>query len=342
MSPQEFVMSRVIRTFAAALILAIGAAACTVKETEAPPLAGPSELGLSLQMTATPDILPRDGASQASVQVVARGPDGRPARAVSLRMETVLNGVVQDVGTLSSRTVVTGDDGIARLTYTAPARSADPSYAGSELQIRATPISSDYGGTVTREIWMRLTPPGVILPPNGAPVPDFYYSPSAPVQFQDVIFDASATTDEGAACPLCSYTWSMGDGASKTGQVVRHYYEAPGDMTVRLTVTDPGGRTASTTKVVSIGEATRPTAAFTYSPTSPAAGRDIFFNASASTAAPGRRIVYYEWDFGSGRTASGMSVAKRYDTPGSYVVTLTVTDDAGLTGVTSTTVSVTP
>lgn len=340
MSPQEFVMSRVTRTFAAALVLALGTAGCTVKETEAPPLAGPSVMGLALQMTASPDILPRDGASQSSLQVTALGPDGRPTRAVSLRMEVVVGGIVQDFGTLSSRNVVTGDDGVARLTYTAPQRSGDPSDAGTTVQIRATPISTDFAGTTPREISLRLTPPGVILPPNGAPVPDFTWSPSAPTINSPVIFDASATSDEGKPCPSCTYAWTMGDGTSKTGQVVTHTFTAPGSYTVRLTVTDPGGQLASKSTVVQVGSALLPTASFTFSPTEPGVSQDIFFNATASTAAQGRRIAFYEWDFGSGRTADGVTTVKRYDTAGTYVVTLKVTDDVGSTATTSQTVEV--
>ena len=57
------------------------------------------------------------------------------------------------------------------------------------------------------------------------------------------------------------------------------------------------------------------------------AGREIFFNAQASRAAPGHTLVAYDWDFGSGRTGEGVTIAKRYDTPGTYNVTLKVHDD---------------
>ena len=57
------------------------------------------------------------------------------------------------------------------------------------------------------------------------------------------------------------------------------------------------------------------------------ASQDIFFNAQASRAAPGHTLVAYDWDFGSGRTGSGVTVAKRYDTPATYNVTLKVHDD---------------
>ena len=40
-------------------------------------------------------------------------------------------------------------------------------------------------------------------------------------------------------------------------------------------------------------------------------------------------MVSYDWNFGSGRTGSGETVRKAYSAPGTYTVTLTVTDDAG-------------
>ena len=48
----------------------------------------------------------------------------------------------------------------------------------------------------------------------------------------------------------------------------------------------------------------------------------------------------YEWNFGDGSTGGGQTTTHRYSAPGSYPVTLKVTDDAGVTG-TSTPKSVT-
>jgi PKD repeat protein len=134
----------------------------------------------------------------------------------------------------------------------------------------------------------------------------------------------------------------MGDGASKSGLRVTHSYTAPGTYLVSLTVTDTGGRSASISKSVAVATGNRPSASFSYSPSSPGVSQDIYFTAAASTAAPGRRLVSYEWDFGTGRTATGVSAVKRYDQPGTYTVTLLVTDDLGQTGSTTQTVQVAP
>ena len=51
----------------------------------------------------------------------------RPSmRGTALRVQTTVEGVTQDFGTLSAKTVVTGDDGRARVIYTAPARPRSP------------------------------------------------------------------------------------------------------------------------------------------------------------------------------------------------------------------------
>ena len=112
--------------------------------------------------------------------------------------------------------------------------------------------------------------------------------------------------------------------------------------TVTLRVTDMRGQSTQTTQTLNIAPGTPPTASFVYSPTAPHAGQTIFFTAEASRAVGARRIVSYDWNFGSGRTATGMTVAKGYDQLGSYVVTLTVTDDAGQAGTVSQTINVVP
>ena len=72
-----------------------------------------------------------------------------------------------------------------------------------------------------------------------------------------------------------------------------------------------------------------PTASFSYSPTFPAAGSTVSFNASASSDADGT-IVLYQWDFtGNGITdATGLTQARAFNA-GTHSVRLTVTDNDG-------------
>ncbi|NJD90730.1 MAG: PKD domain-containing protein [Geobacter sp.] len=70
-----------------------------------------------------------------------------------------------------------------------------------------------------------------------------------------------------------------------------------------------------------------PVAEFTFSPTSGSVPLSVLFDASASSS-PNGAITNYSWDFGDGSTATGMNVSHVYQTPGTYGITLTVTDSA--------------
>ncbi len=73
-----------------------------------------------------------------------------------------------------------------------------------------------------------------------------------------------------------------------------------------------------------------PTAAFAVSCT----GLACAFDGHGSSDDDGT-ITSYGWDFGDGTTANGASVDHPYAGPGSYTVTLTVTDDDGAAATTT-------
>jgi len=58
--------------------LALLAAGCGLDKVEEPPVAGPSETGVSVELTAAPDILNADGVSTSAIQLVLRTSDGTP------------------------------------------------------------------------------------------------------------------------------------------------------------------------------------------------------------------------------------------------------------------------
>lgn len=73
-----------------------------------------------------------------------------------------------------------------------------------------------------------------------------------------------------------------------------------------------------------------PVASFNSSPVSPNVGETLSFDATSSSD-PDGTIVHYAWDFGDGNTGTGMITAHSYSSDGTYTVTLTVTDNDGLT-----------
>lgn len=83
-----------------------------------------------------------------------------------------------------------------------------------------------------------------------------------------------------------------------------------------------------------------PEAAFTATPAKGLPPLTVSFNASPSRDRDGN-LVSYHWDFGDGSNGSGVSASHDYVAAGSYLVTLTVTDDDGLTDTATNTVKAT-
>ena len=337
--------------------LAFGTA-CTVHNTEAPSLSGVSEFGLSLVVTAIPDSINQDGASQSSIEVTVRDDKARLIQGQSLRVDMAVNGTIQDFGTLSARTIVTGSDGKARVVYTAPP-APPPSFggAGGHVAIVVTPIGNnaqvsnpEFGpASIPTTVDIRLVPPGVILPPAQTPTPAFTFSPSPVNMNVPVTFDASTSCGGFASGGVCSgssaitsYSWNFGDGsANASGVTVTHTFTSAATFNVTLTVTNDRGVAASTTQAITAAVSAAPTASFVFSPAAPTVNQTIVFNADASRAAPGRTLTQYSWIFGDGQSASGFLASHAFADGGGFNVTLTVLDDAGQKATASQTVTVT-
>ena len=87
--------------------------------------------------------------------------------------------------------------------------------------------------------------------------------------------------------------------------------------------------------------ANSPTAAFTVSPTPATADQALHFDGSSSTPGTGAsQISSYAWNFGDATSATGVAPTHTYSASGSYSVTLTVTNDRGLTASTTQAVAV--
>jgi PKD repeat protein len=326
------------RLFILGVLLALGG--CSLGKQNAPALTGPSELSLSLAITATPDTIPWDGKSQSIIGVLARDAAGQPVAGVNLRVQTAApDGTIADIGTLSSKAMSTGGDGRASVTYVAPPPVV-PASPVSVVYLLVTPVGTNYANATTRQIQIALVPPGTILPPDTAPTAAFSFSPTKPHEGDDIFFDGSASTDPDGS--VVAYDWNFGDGHTDTEEAPRHSYPVAGDYVVTLTVTDNRGATNSVSKTVTVQAAAALTAAFTYSPSSPKVGAPLYFNAQSSVVPSGHTIVDWSWDFGDGTSGSGDEPSHVYTTAGTYTVVLKITDDFGLTAVVSQTVTIIP
>jgi PKD repeat protein len=194
--------------------------------------------------------------------------------------------------------------------------------------------------TITDQLGRTQTTTHSITIGQGAlPTATFVVSPSTPVVNQTVNFNASGSQAEPGHS-IRSYDWTFGDGSTGGGATATHAYASAGTYTVTLQVTDDVGRKSTlVSQSVTVGNG-NPVAQITVSPPTGPATTTFSFIGSQSTAANGRTIVRYDWNFGDNSTSSGATTSHRYSTPGTYTVTLIVTDDQGNQGIATATVTV--
>ncbi|UCD28721.1 MAG: S8 family serine peptidase [Planctomycetota bacterium] len=146
----------------------------------------------------------------------------------------------------------------------------------------------------------------------------------------DVHFAGGGIDDKG----LVSFLWDFGDGTTGSGATVDHTYFSPGEYTARLTVTNVDGLTASaSTRIVVSSEGNLPpTVQIVANPNSGTAPLVVVFKGIADDPDGDNSALSYLWDFGDGSTATGQVVEHVYLLPGTYGVTLEVTDQSGSGG----------
>ncbi len=145
--------------------------------------------------------------------------------------------------------------------------------------------------------------------------------------------DSTDPNDEALA-----FHWDFGDGESSTEAAPVHVFDRSGTYVVRLTATNTTGLAASTLLEILVED--NPPTAVIASPASPASfmrGQRVQFSSAGSNddgdAEVGGSVSGYRWDFGDGTTSTDANPVKRYDRlspPAGFAVTLTVTDNAGL------------
>lgn len=136
--------------------------------------------------------------------------------------------------------------------------------------------------------------------------------PPLPVSFYNNTLDAT------------SYLWEFGDGQSSNEKEPTHTYRVPGNYTVRLTASGPGG--TITAENVTIEIFNTPTALFEPVPKVVYIPDDqvTFLNKSQGAN-------YWEWSFGDGNSSVEFSPTHSYQNTGSYDVTLRIENADGCT-----------
>ncbi|MEQ1872030.1 MAG: PKD domain-containing protein, partial [Vicinamibacterales bacterium] len=247
-------------------------------------------------------------------------------QSITLPSGATLDGSVTDDGLPSGATVTrlwVKLDGPGSVTFdnaASPITTATFSVAGSyTLRLTATDTSlfgSDDVVVVVNSATPLNTQP--IARPGGP-----YTSTTGHV----LTFDGSASTD-GDNDPL-SYAWLFGDGGTGSGATPTHTFSSADQFTVTLTVTDGKGGSHSASTSVAVAQANRPPVANAGGPYAGDAGSPIGLSGTKSSD-PDNQALVYDWAFGDGETGTGASPVHVYAVPGTFTVTLTVTDGPGL------------
>jgi len=246
-------MGRATRTFPI-LLAAATLVGCTVSRSTPPSLTGPSGLGLSIALQANPDVLSQDGSSQSILTITARDANSHPVQALAVRLAIVTDGTLDEPGLLSAETVVTGTDGRASASYTAPLSPSVTTRASVPVSITATPIGTDASGAQPRSVTISLIPTGTRVPPavpGTEPTAEFVFSPGAPGVNQTVYFNASASKP-GTGRTIVRYDWDFRPSAPQQGVMVNATFAQAGLYNVTLVVTDDVGQQGSVTKAVTV------------------------------------------------------------------------------------------
>ena len=199
--------------------------------------------------------------------------------------------------------------------------AADKTYAAAGTYQVTLTVTDAAGQTGTQSQNIQV---GGSPPVNALPVAAFSHSCT---NLSCTFTDASTDSDGSIA----ARSWSFGDGGTSTQTNPVRAYAAAGTYTVMLTVTDDKGGQGSTSKSVSVSAAANvaPVAAFTQSCTY------LTCNFTDGSSDSDGTIVSRSWNFGDGGTSTALNPSHAYAAAGAYTVVLNVTDNGGLSGTAS-------
>jgi PKD repeat protein len=227
-------------------------------------------------------------------------------------------------------------DGTAAVTTTAPTAIAQHTYAAAGTYT-VTLTATDTGGLTSAPATASIT----VNPPDLPPVARLTVAQAASPPL--TVNASGSTSTDTDATPIASYRFTFGDGTpavttTAPTATAQHTYAAAGTYTVTLTATDTGGLVSTpVTASITVNPPAADSPPIARLALTPAASPPltVIGDASASTDTDATPIASYRFDFGDGTpavttTAPAATAQHTYAAPGTYTVTLIVTDTAGL------------
>ncbi len=283
------------------------------------------------------DVMPNDCPSD-DVRFVSSGYTVAPAPPqVSLTASTTDVRVNQVVDFSATVTPGAGSPHAPTWTFgdgaTAAGSTVSHTFGQAGTYTVTTTVTDDLGSSASATATIDVKP--------AAPVAKFTFSPSDPTVGQTITFTDQSTVPQ----PPATRQWEFGDGSTSTETNPSHTYASAGLKTVKLTLTDGSGQTATRISFVQVREVgsappsdtTPPTATFSIGTTAPRPGQEVSFT---DTSTDNTGVVAWAWDFGDGQTSTSQNPKHAFANAGTYTVNLTVADAAGLQATATKTVKV--
>jgi Bacterial Ig-like domain (group 1)/PKD domain len=297
-------------------------------------------------VAATPTVIPAQGGS-AAITAAVYDINGNPLPSAPVSFSTT-------AGTLDLAVANTDGNGVASATLrtstaatvTASVGATGGSSTGTPPPTTGTPTPTPpaSSGQATGSITVNVagSPTLVITPPTAAP------TAGLPSTFTFVV-----TAAKDNASPIRDLVVNWGDGFTQslgavTGtSVVAHTYRSAGSYTISGTVTDSFGTVVTVSSAVIVNP-TALTLTITPPANAPSANLPAVFTIGVGTLPPGDAVrnIHLEWGDGTsldlGAISGNTAVSKVYKTPGTFIITGTLTDTAGNSITNSTTVTIIP
>jgi PKD repeat protein len=205
---------------------------------------------------------------------------------------------------------------------TADVQNPEHIYASPGTYLVVLTVTDSGGLQVSGTIRITVAPPG-----NNPPIANFTFSQQNRKLIVDFV-DTSSDTDGR----IITWNWNFGDNSTDTVQNPSHAYLSAGTYQVSLTVTDNGGKSSSITKNVVVSPLVNQAPIISNITGTQTSFKPLVGKFTETSSDPDGFITQWDWNFGDGHTFSTTDSALKNPTniylfPGTYRVTLTVTDD---------------
>ena len=166
----------------------------------------------------------------------------------------------------------------------------------------------------------------VTTPVNHPPSAVASATPSIGVAPLTVTFSSAGSSDPDGT--TLNYAWTFGDGATSTAANPSHTYQTASNYVARLTVSDGTNSTTSSNLTITVTAVLTnlpPVVVASATPLTGVGPLTVAFSSAGSSDPEGATLTY-DWTFGDGASSTAANPGHTYQSPGTYLAHLTVSD----------------